>query len=141
MYGDVLKSVQGMVFFGVPHRGADPAFWQEFVDCLFRASLMGSRGDIARATKFTAGPLQGNSEVLADTSQQFVQLAVQLHVRTFYEGKKVFGKLVFVPSATFHEGRRTEKLICQSQCRWSAKGPPRMGCRMRSWPPCPTRTI
>ena len=95
VYGDMLRSVQGMMFFGVPHRGADAAFWQEFVDGLIRVSLMGNN---TRTTKSVVGPLQGNSEILADISQQFVQLAAQLHIRTFYEGRKTFGKLVFVPS-------------------------------------------
>ena len=88
-YGDLLNSVRGSVFFGVPHRGADAAYWANFAANLLEIAQLG----FGTNTKFVAA-LRRNSETLANISQQFIWRAARLDIRTFFETEKLCNQLV-----------------------------------------------
>lgn len=89
VYGDLLNSVRGSVFFGVPHRGADAAYWADFAANLLKITQWG----FGTNTSFVAA-LKRNSRTLADISQQFVERATRLEIRTFFETEKLYNQLV-----------------------------------------------
>lgn len=90
MYGNILNSVKASVFFGVPHHGSDSAYWANSAANFVKlAQLAGSGAN----TNFIAA-LQRKSEVFADISQQFVERAAPLTIRTFYETERLYGVLV-----------------------------------------------
>ena len=89
IYGNVLNSVYAMVFFGVPHRGSDLAYWSTLAARLLNTISLGSRTN----TSFVEA-LQRNSQTFADISQSFIERAAPLKIRTFYETEKLYGHLV-----------------------------------------------
>jgi hypothetical protein len=89
VYGDLLKCVYGVAFFGVPHRGSEVAYWGNFAANLLKMPLLGNTN-----TKFVAA-LQKNSETFANISQQFIEHGSSLQIRTFYETKKAYNQLVW----------------------------------------------
>ena len=88
MYGDLLRSVHGCVFFGVPHRGAEAAYWSSFGANVIKVALFGH----VNANYVAA--LQQNSRAFADISRQFVERGASLKIRTFYETKMLDNQLV-----------------------------------------------
>ena len=89
MYGDVLRNVQASVFFGVPHQGADSAYWANSAANFVKLAQLGAGVN----TNFV-NALQGKSEMFDDISRQFVERAVPLTIRTFYETERLHGVLV-----------------------------------------------
>ena len=89
MYGDVLRSVRASVFFGVPHRGADIAYWANSAAKFVNFAHLG----LGVNTNFVAA-LQRRSEVFTDISRQFVERATPLIISTFYETNRLDGMLV-----------------------------------------------
>jgi hypothetical protein len=85
----LLDSVRGLVFFGVPHRGSDIAFWGNFAANLLKITQLG----FGINTSFVEA-LKRNSTTFADISQQFSELGANLPIRTFYETEKLWGQLV-----------------------------------------------
>ena len=88
MYGNLLRCVHGCVFFGVPHRGAEGSYWANFVTNVIKVALFGRTN-----TNFVAA-LQENSKTFADISQQFVERAASVRIRTFYETEMFHNHLV-----------------------------------------------
>ena len=88
MYGDLLRCVYGCVFFGVPHRGAESAYWATFGANVIKVAFLGRTN-----TNFVAA-LQRNSRTFADISQQFVERGASLMIRTFYETEMLYNQLV-----------------------------------------------
>jgi len=88
VYGDLLRSVRGCVFFGVPHRGADTAYWANFGTNVIKAALF-----VRVHANFIAA-LRQNSKAFADISQQFVERGASLRIRTFYETEMLDNQLV-----------------------------------------------
>ena len=88
MYGDLLRCVHGCVFFGVPHRGAETAYWANFGANVIKVAFFGRTN-----TNFVAA-LQRNSRTFADISQQFVERGASLMIRTFYETETLYNQLV-----------------------------------------------
>ncbi|KAI9888001.1 MAG: hypothetical protein M1823_000122 [Watsoniomyces obsoletus] len=86
-YKDLSESVKAAVFFGVPHRGADIAYWASLSVTLVNAVAMGSA-----INKAYLDALQRNSTVWCDISHSFVQRVPSLKIRTFYETRKVVDK-------------------------------------------------
>lgn len=77
------------MFLGVPHRGADLAYWATFGAKLLQLGQLG----------FGTNPnfvdaLQKNSQEFANISAQFVERAVPLSIRTFYETERIGNQLV-----------------------------------------------
>jgi hypothetical protein len=88
-YADLLNSVRGLVFFGVPHRGSDVAYWGNFAANLLKITQLG----FSTNTSFVEA-LKRNSETFADISQQFIERGANLPIRTFYETEKLLNLLV-----------------------------------------------
>lgn len=88
------KSIQqlttGLMFFGVPHRGADDAYWGEFALRLLGALSLGTLGN----HNFVQG-LKRNSREFSSISRAFVESRSEVKViRTFYETKKMGNTVV-----------------------------------------------
>ena len=92
-YGYLLSCVKAAVFFGVPHRGADLAYWAAFLSNILKTVLLG----FATRTTFVEA-LKRNSSTFADISQQFVERSAKLEIVTFFETKKLRGQLVSLQS-------------------------------------------
>lgn len=89
-YGSLLEKVFGLVFFGVPHRGADLAYWAGFPASLLDHALLGFGGN-----RSFLKALQKNSDEWRTISRDFVQRGAQLSsIRTFFETEKLGNILV-----------------------------------------------
>lgn len=82
--------MQALILFGVPHQGSDLAYWSTFAARLLHAGQLG----LGINTAFVAA-LKNNSQTFADISQQFIERATPLKIRTFYETEKLYGHLVY----------------------------------------------
>jgi hypothetical protein len=78
-----------LVFFGVPHRGADIAYWGNFAANLLKITQLG----FGTNTRFVEA-LKRNSAIFAEISQQFIERGDHLPIRTFYETEKLLNQLV-----------------------------------------------
>lgn len=85
----MLDSVRGLVFFGVPHRGSDIAYWGNFAANLLKITQLG----FGTNTSFVEA-LKRNSATFADISQQFIERGANLPIRTFYETERLWNQLV-----------------------------------------------
>lgn len=92
LYGHLLNSVRSVIFFGVPHRGSDVAFWAAFAASLLQHALLGFRGNPTYVES-----LKRNSKTFADISRQFVARGAKLQIRTFYETIKMGNQLAGIP--------------------------------------------
>ncbi len=88
-YGDVLQHIRAAVFFGVPHRGSDTAYWANFAANILRFGQLGWRTNPAYVKA-----LQRNSPTFANISTQFVGRTEQLSIRTFYETERMGNQVV-----------------------------------------------
>lgn len=95
-YGEMLNKMCAVVFLGVPHCGANAANMAHFAATLLQFAQLGLRTNPAYVRA-----LQRNSETLAQITGQFVQRAVQLHIRTFFETETIAGHIVGFPPPTF----------------------------------------
>ena len=93
MYGTLLKSIHGIVFLGVPHRGADIAYWASLPANIIKYGSLGFRGN----TDFL-NSLERNSESWRTISKQFIERGESLQIRTFFETRKIGNFLVLVDS-------------------------------------------
>jgi hypothetical protein len=91
-YSNLLKSVRGSVFFGVPHRGSDLAYWKNFAATILKVAQLGFG-----TNKNFVKPLRRNSAVFSEISQQFIERGADLQIRTFYETYKIGSFLVRKP--------------------------------------------
>jgi hypothetical protein len=89
LYGDLLDCVKAVVFFGVPHRGADLAYWATFASMILQTMQLG----LGTNPNFVTD-LQRNSRTFSDISKQFIERGDKLKIRTFYETEKLHGQLV-----------------------------------------------
>jgi hypothetical protein len=88
-YGDLLQHVRGAVFFGVPHRGSDIAYWAGFAANVLQFGQLGLGTNPAYVKA-----LQRNSPTFAKISTQFVDRAERLSIRTFYETERMGNQVV-----------------------------------------------
>jgi hypothetical protein len=89
-YGSLLEKVFGLVFFGVPHRGANLAYWAGFPASLLDHALLGFGGN-----RSFLRALQKNLDKWRTISQDFVQRRAQLSsIQTFFETEKLGNILV-----------------------------------------------
>lgn len=89
-YGDLLRNIRGLIFFGVPHRGADIAFWASLPANLLDKGLIGFGAN----TRFLDA-LKRNSPEWREISKQFVQRADAIPlIRTYFETKRLGNILV-----------------------------------------------
>ena len=90
-YASLLSNVRGLVFFGVPHRGSDVAYWGAFAANLLKIMQLGF-GTNTRSVK----DLERNSATFANISQQFIERGANLPIRTFYETEKLLNQVVCI---------------------------------------------
>lgn len=89
-YSQLLTSVRGLVFFGVPHRGADIAYWAGLPASLLDHTLVGFGGN----TNFL-NALKRASPTWREISIQFIERASPpLLIRTFFETERLGNILV-----------------------------------------------
>jgi hypothetical protein len=88
-YGELLGSIKAAMFLGTPHRGSDAAYWATYVANVLKVLQLG-RGT---NTAFVSA-LQRNSTEFANISQQWIERAAPLKIRTFYETERLLGELV-----------------------------------------------
>ena len=91
IYAKVLDSIQALVFFGVPHRGSDLAYWSTYAARLISTVQLG-----LGTNKSFVEALTRNSQTFADISQSFTERAAPLKIKTFYETEKLHGLLVWL---------------------------------------------
>jgi hypothetical protein len=88
-YRTILDNTKAIAFLGVPHRGADAAWWATFA----ANSLKGATLGMATHTALVKN-LQKASPTLATISKQFVDRGKSLKIYTFYETRKLSGIVV-----------------------------------------------
>lgn len=88
-YGELLEKISGCVFFGVPHRGANIAYWANIPAQIITSLSLGFVGNV----QFLES-LRRDSDVWRSISNEFIQRAKRLHIRTFYETKKIGNQMV-----------------------------------------------
>jgi hypothetical protein len=120
--GDLLQYVRGAVFFGVPHRGADIAYWASFAANVLQFCQLGLRTNPAYVKA-----LQRNSPTFANISAQFVDPAERLSIRTFYETERMGNQVV----SSFAVGRFSMEAHSRRNRLWT-KPQPSSDFRMRS---------
>lgn len=87
---DIATSTVGAMFFGVPHRGADKAYWAALAVRLVRISSLGAIGN----NRFLDS-LKRNSTEFSKISEAFTQPAARLQkIKSFYETKKIGNDVV-----------------------------------------------
>lgn len=90
-YNELLDSVKGCLFLGVPHGGADSAYWAKFPARMIPYVTFGLRGNPSFLKS-----LESKSEDCVRISRDFVHRAVSLKIRTFYETEKLGNMIVSV---------------------------------------------
>ena len=89
IYGHLLAQTKALVFFAVPHRGADVAFWADFGAKILHFGQLG----LGTNPNFVAD-LKKNSPSFAEISRQFIERAASVTIRTFYETEMLHGHQV-----------------------------------------------
>ncbi|KAH0346535.1 hypothetical protein KCU81_g3912, partial [Aureobasidium melanogenum] len=89
-YNELLDSVKGCLFLGVPHGGADSAYWANLPAQMIPYVTLGLRGN----PRFLRS-LESKSADCVRISRDFVHRAVSLRIRTFYETEKL-GTIIVV---------------------------------------------
>lgn len=88
-YGKLLGTIQGCIFLGVPHRGADLASWATLPVRTLQALSGGSFGNDKSVKS-----LGRDSTVWVNISRDFVHRAERLQIRTFHETEKFMNQIV-----------------------------------------------
>lgn len=90
VYGDLLAKIYGVLFFGVPHRGSDVAYWAGLPASLLNHALIGFGGN----TSFL-NSLKKSSPEWRTISRDFVRRGSALScIRTFFETERLGNMLV-----------------------------------------------
>ena len=97
-YGELLGSIKAAMFLGTPHRGSDAAYWGTYVANVLKVLQLG-RGT---NTSFISA-LKRNSPEFANISQQWIERAAPLKIRTFYETERLLGELVCLTTPHYLE--------------------------------------
>ncbi|KAK4144482.1 uncharacterized protein C8A04DRAFT_11422, partial [Dichotomopilus funicola] len=127
MYRDLLENIRGIVFFAVPHRGANLAMWASFPARVGKHTSLGLAGN----TRFLDA-LKRDSIERSEISNAFVRRAVHLRIRTFYETEKTGNSLVVdQESARLNVPNEVAVGVADSDhwtiCKFDSKGCQRYG--------------
>ena len=88
-YKDIIESVRGVAFLGVPHGGAAVARLGYFFAELLKKATLG------RTTNASlAADLRGGSKILREVTTQSVHRLAQLRICSFFEREKTWGELI-----------------------------------------------
>lgn len=89
-WGDIVDSTIGTMFFGVPHRGADAAYWANLATRVISIASLGLRGN-----RNFVEALKRNSREFSSISTAFIQPASKMKIiRSFYETVKIGNDVV-----------------------------------------------
>jgi len=89
-YGPLLEKIYGLVFFGVPNRGAELAYWAGLPARLLNHALLGFAGN-----KSFLKALEKSSDEWRSISRDFVNRGAGLSsIRTFFETERLGNILV-----------------------------------------------
>jgi hypothetical protein len=122
VYGELLKSVCGVMFFGVPHRGSDLAYWGDIAVRICKMMFL-------KANANFIAPLRRKSATFADISQQFIERGQPpLQIYTFYELEKVKKQILVSLSAEPEPSSFMQLTLCE---RWWTKIQPAWVSRTR----------
>lgn len=90
LWKDIVDSVLGIIFFAVPHRGADAVFWARAAVNIYKWATMGFKGN-----KNFIDALDRNSPQFWQISNAFIQPASRVAIiRSFYETRKIAKQIV-----------------------------------------------
>lgn len=92
-YSGILNSIQGVVFFGTPHRGSDLASWDLMAVSLLQASTLGYI-----ANSKLSKDLKIKSRTLKRISESFAHRGAKFGIRSFYETQSMPGLNCLVSS-------------------------------------------
>jgi hypothetical protein len=90
-YGAVLENIKGCLFLGVPHRGADLAYWAQLPAHIIKYGSLGFTGN----PRFLSS-LKKSSPEWMQISKLFVHRGTQLNIRTFFETDKLGNMIVSI---------------------------------------------
>ncbi|MCJ1399212.1 hypothetical protein MMC11_002414 [Xylographa trunciseda] len=85
-HSNILQSVRGLCFMGVPHRGSDAAWWADYVTNIFTITTFGTSTNPQLLVDLTK-----ESTTLMKISTQFIHRSKDLLIYTFYELDKIKG--------------------------------------------------
>lgn len=88
-YRNILDNTKAIAFLGVPHRGADAAWWFSFAASALKGATLGTSTHTALVKD-----LQNASPTLATISKQFVDRGQPLKIYTFFETRKLYRTVV-----------------------------------------------
>ncbi|KAI1392844.1 uncharacterized protein F4822DRAFT_142898 [Hypoxylon trugodes] len=87
---DIASSTVGIMFFGVPHRGADAAYWADFAASVISFASLGLQGN-----RNFVKDLKKNSREFSNISKAFIQPASKIKtIHSFYETVKIGNNVV-----------------------------------------------
>lgn len=100
LWEHIVDSVFGIIFFAVPHRGADAAYWATVAANVYSVATFGFKGN----QNFVEA-LKRNYAEFWQISNAFIQPASKVKIiRTFYETTRIANRIV---SLTLKTPRRT----------------------------------
>ncbi|KAL4982522.1 hypothetical protein BDW68DRAFT_182459 [Aspergillus falconensis] len=99
-FANLLKSTQAIIFFSTPHQGTHTEAWDAFFASLGRADLQEFE---------VVEELKQWSNMLAELTSEFGELAPGFQMTTFYESEETNGVLV-VPEGSARMGQKTERM-------------------------------
>ena len=90
LWKSVVDSVFSIIFFAVPHRGADAAYWATLAADVYNLATFGFKGN-----KNFVEALERNSPQFWQISNAFIQPASKVElIRCFYETTMIANKIV-----------------------------------------------
>lgn len=90
LWKDIVNSVFGIIFFAVPHRGADAAYWATIAANVYSVATIGFKGN-----QNFVDALKRNSPEFWQISNAFIQPASKVNIiRSFYETTKIANRIV-----------------------------------------------
>jgi hypothetical protein len=88
-FKNILANTKAIAFLGVPHKGADGAWWANFAANALKAASIGTSTNTA-----LLADLRKDCTALSNISKQFVERGKDLKIYTFYETQKLGGVVV-----------------------------------------------
>ncbi|KAM3500983.1 hypothetical protein MY10362_005939 [Beauveria mimosiformis] len=103
-FGALLKSIEGCVFLGVPHGGADKVWWKTVPGRMVKVCTVGAKGNINFAKS-----IERSSDIWLDIAEEFAKYAQALQIHSFYELNQIYS-VQMVDKASARTGLSNEVL-------------------------------
>jgi pimeloyl-ACP methyl ester carboxylesterase len=85
LYGDIVDSTRAIIFFSTPHQGTSQEAWKAFFARLGQSKIEESN---------VISELEVWSDMLAELTTEFADLATQINITSFYERRLTEGVMV-----------------------------------------------